>query len=244
MPGKRVGSWKRIVLLVIGILVVLFAVMQVVPYGRSHTNPPAVNEFKWTGSQAEALAQKACHDCHSNHTNWWWATNIAPFSWLVQADVDRGRRRFNFSEYTGVPSLRAFQETVQGRMPPLQYIIMHPNAKLSDAEKQMLINGYGDSIAANSGVSSGGASGSSVAGTGDTVTPDTANTDTVTTAAVTTDAVAVINQACSDCHSAAPALRYHASSPGQAKALINNMINQGAALTVAEQMLLLQYYTR
>ena len=80
--------------------------MQAIPYGRSsHTNPPTVNAFTWTDPQAEAIAKVSCYDCHSNETNWWWATNIAPFSWLVQADVDGGRARLNFSEYDGRPSL-------------------------------------------------------------------------------------------------------------------------------------------
>jgi cytochrome c551/c552 len=150
MAGKRKRSWKRIVLWVIGILVIILAVVQAIPYGRTgHSNPPATNAFTWTDPQAEALAKASCYDCHSNATDWWWATNIAPFSWLVQADVDGGRSRLNFSEYQGQPSLEEFQDVVQGGMPPFQYTIIHPSAKLSDAEKQTLIKGYTDSIAAN-----------------------------------------------------------------------------------------------
>jgi hypothetical protein len=225
---KRKRSWKRIVLWVIGVLVVLFAIMQAVPYGRSHANPPVTNAFKWSDPQAEALATKACYDCHSNQTDWWWASNVAPFSWLFQADVNGGRERFNFSEYAGVPSLEEFQETVQGGMPPFQYTIAHPGAKLNAAEKQTLIKGYGDSLAANGGSSTGGGAGSSTSGS--TGTADAA--------------VAVINLACGNCHSAAPALSFHAGSAAQAKALIDNMINRGSALTVEQQKLLLQYYTR
>ena len=33
-------------------------------------------------------------------------------------------------------------------MPPFQYTIIHPGAKLSDAEKQTLIKGYADGMAA------------------------------------------------------------------------------------------------
>jgi hypothetical protein len=225
---KRKRSWKKIVLWVIGILVVLFAVMQAVPYGRSHANPPVTNAFKWSDPQAEALATKACYDCHSNQTDWWWASNIAPFSWLIQADVNGGRERFNFSEYAGAPSLDEFQEAVQGGMPPFQYTIAHPGSKLNAAEKQTLIKGYGDSLAANGGASSSGGEGSS----------------TVTTVAGDATAVAVINQACGSCHSAAPALSFHAGTAAQARALMDDMIKRGATLTVEQQKLLLTYYTR
>ena len=88
-PGR---SWKKILLWAIGGAVVVFLLIQLVPYGRSsHSNPPATNPFQWTDPQAEAIARESCYDCHSNETKWWWATNIAPFSWLVQRDVDGAR---------------------------------------------------------------------------------------------------------------------------------------------------------
>ncbi len=158
MAEKRKRSWKKIVLWVIGILVIIFAVIQAIPYGRTgHTNPPVTNAFAWTDPQAEAIARASCYDCHSNEVDWWWATSIAPFSWLAQADVDGGREHLNFSEYAGRPSLEEFQEVVHGEMPPFQYTIIHPGAKLTDAERQTLIEGYADGLAAFSGASNGGA---------------------------------------------------------------------------------------
>lgn len=157
MAGKKKRSWKKITLWVIGILVVLFALIQAVPYGRTgHTNPAETKPFAWNDPQAEAIAKVSCYDCHSNQTNWWWATSIAPFSWLAQADVDGGRERLNFSAYDGRPSVQEFQEVVEGGMPPFQYTIIHRGAKLTDAEKQTLIKGYADSVAANGGATSGG----------------------------------------------------------------------------------------
>ena len=227
MAGKRKRSWKKIVLWVIGILVIIFAVIQAIPYGRTgHTNPPVTNAFVWTDPQAQALAKASCYDCHSNETNWWWATKIAPFSWLIKADVDGGRSRFNFSEYAGQPSAAQFQEVVQGGMPPLQYTIIHPSAKLTDAEKQTLIKGYADSLAAMGGASTGGSQ-----STGTTTGSDAA-------------AIAAINQACGSCHSATPALSYHAGSAAQAQALIADMVKKGATVTAEQMQLLLQYYTR
>ena len=121
--------------------VVVFIAIQFVPYGRSsHSNPRRTNPFQWTDPQARAIARTSCYDCHSNGTKWWWATDIAPFSWLVQRDVDGGRARLNFSEWTACrrPTVIA----VNGEMPPMQYTLIHPDAKLTDAEKQTLIAGY------------------------------------------------------------------------------------------------------
>ena len=52
----------------IGALILLFALVQLIPYGRNHTDPPVVNEFKWDTVQTHELAHRACFDCHSNQT--------------------------------------------------------------------------------------------------------------------------------------------------------------------------------
>ncbi len=157
MAGTGGRSWKRTLLWIIGIAVVVFIVIQFIPYGRnSHSNPAATNPFQWTDPTAEAIAKTSCYDCHSNETKWWWATNIAPFSWLIQHDVDDGRGRLNFSEFDGLPAADRFQSVVQeGGMPPLQYTLIHPSAKLTDAQKRTLIQDYAAGLAA-SGSSSGG----------------------------------------------------------------------------------------
>jgi Haem-binding domain len=136
-------------IMAIGIgLLLVFGLVQLVPYGRSHTNPPVVAEPAWDNPLTRTLAQRACFDCHSNETKWIWYTNIAPFSWLTQSDVDRGRRRLNFSDWTaGGRGSRNLAETItRGSMPPFYYVWLHPTANLSAAEKQQLINGLAASL--------------------------------------------------------------------------------------------------
>jgi hypothetical protein len=230
MAGSR-RSWKKILLWTAGIAVVLFIAIQLVPYGRSsHSNPAATSPFRWTDPQAETIARGSCYDCHSNETKWWWATNIAPFSWLVQRDVDEGRAHLNFSEHDGLPPLEEFQEVVnEGEMPPIQYTLIHPGAKLSDAEKQALIQGYQGGMAAT-GVSGG-------------AQPAPQATSTSSPAA-NPDALAIIEQRCSTCHQAEQALGYHAGSAEEARALIGQMKQRGAEVTPEEEQILIQYFTR
>jgi hypothetical protein len=226
-------SWKRILLWVIGIAVVLFVVIQFIPYGRSsHSNPAATNAFTWTDPAAETIARTSCYDCHSNETKWWWATNIAPFSWLVQSDVDGGRGRLNFSEFDGLPPASEFAEVVNGgEMPPIQYTLMHPSAKLSDAQKKTLADAYAAGLA-SSGASSGGQ-------------PDPQSSATpAPTAAAGADAVAIINDVCSRCHPADAALSFRAGSTAEAQALVDDMIRRGAQVTPEQQQAIVQYFTR
>ena len=129
------------------VLVVIFLLAQLVPYGRAHRNPPVRQEPAWDSPQTRALAQRACFDCHSNETEWYWYTNIAPISWLTQHDVEEARHKLNFSEMQRRYELDEVTESVrEGSMPPFYYTAIHPNARLSDTEVQALEAGLAASL--------------------------------------------------------------------------------------------------
>ena len=136
----------KIVLWIVVIMIVGFGLIQLVPYGRDHTNPPVTSEPAWDSPQTKALAQKACFDCHSNETVWPWYSGIAPGSWLIYRDVVEGRENMNFSEWPaaggGGLMAEAAEKVADGEMPPLQYKLAHSGARLSDAEKKQLIAGF------------------------------------------------------------------------------------------------------
>jgi hypothetical protein len=136
-------NWKKITLWGVIALVVVLLGIQLIPYGRDHQNPPVTNEVTWNEPATRDLAVAACYDCHSNETVWPWYSNIAPVSWLVQHDVEEGRQRLNFSEWPPRRLERGEMGEViyEGYMPPSYYTILHSNAKLTDAEKQVLVNG-------------------------------------------------------------------------------------------------------
>jgi hypothetical protein len=120
-------------------LVVLLGLIQLVPYGHGK-NPPVTKAAVWPSAAGQALAEDACYDCHSNLTKRWWATEIAPASWLAQADVDGGREVLNFSEWDKPQAAldEVTESVLSGSMPPLQYKLFHGNARLSDAQRRQL----------------------------------------------------------------------------------------------------------
>ncbi len=138
----------RSIALLILAAIVLFGLIQLIPYGHSHADSAVVQEPNWDSPQTRALAAKACFDCHSNQTTWPWYSNIAPISWLIQHDVDEGRRRLNFSDWRPVRRENELAGVVlEGEMPPFYYLILHPNNGLSQTEKEALANGL---VATNS----------------------------------------------------------------------------------------------
>jgi hypothetical protein len=134
------------------ILAGLVLLLQAVPYGHDHANPPVLAEPNWDSPATRELAQRACFDCHSNETTWPWYSSIAPGSWLIQRDVDEGRRKLNFSEWGASSGRqgRAIDElkeiVLEGEMPPAQYLLLHPNANLSTDERSQLVDGILRSI--------------------------------------------------------------------------------------------------
>ena len=121
-------------------LVAALVVIQLVPYGRDHANPPGGRQIAWDSPRTHELMTDACMDCHSNLTKWPWYSNVAPVSWLVQSHVDDGRDELNLS--TSDPDVEKMVEVIRdGSMPPSTYKLIHPGARLSEQEKQELIRG-------------------------------------------------------------------------------------------------------
>ncbi len=144
---------RRLVLGLIGILAVGLLAIQLVPYGRDHANPPVTGEPAWDAPATRELAVVACFDCHSNEVQWPWYSNIAPISWRVQRHVDEGRGKLNFSEWgTGQQEADDIVEVVQeGTMPPWDYLLLHPDARLSDADRQAFLDGLARTFGPGSG---------------------------------------------------------------------------------------------
>jgi hypothetical protein len=134
------------VLRIVAILVILIQFIR-----PDRTNPavdPAV-ELAAVVAVPEAvgsLLHAACYDCHSNETDWPWYAHVAPMSWLVTNHVNDGRRHLNFSDWGNYPPSRAdhkLEEAIEyvenGEMPLATYTPLHPEARLSDADREAII---------------------------------------------------------------------------------------------------------
>ena len=142
---------RRTIVVIVGIAVVGFIVLQVLPVGnwiprlRHPGNPPAGQAVQWDSAETESIVRRACYDCHSHETEWPWYSNIAPVSWLVFYDINGGRAEVNFSDMQPdeAEDLAEDIEDVisDGEMPLPIYLLMHSDARLTDAEKQTLIDG-------------------------------------------------------------------------------------------------------
>lgn len=129
----------RVVLLVVVIVVVG---IQFVPVDRS--NPP-VQAVVAAPPEVYEVLERACFNCHSNQTEWPWYSHVAPVSWFVVGHVHEAREHVNFTEWNTLsPGDQAdkirecWEEVEEGGMPLASYRLMHPEARLSDADKGLI----------------------------------------------------------------------------------------------------------
>jgi len=133
------------------ISVVVFAVMQLVPVSRD--NPPAQGVVQWDSPQTKELVSRACMNCHSNESVWPWYSYFAPGSWITVVHVNSARQQFNLSELNKMPASRKrrlvsdmVDQIRNSVMPPFDYQLLHPEARLTAAEKEQLIQGLQNSL--------------------------------------------------------------------------------------------------
>lgn len=89
----------------------------------------------------------ACNDCHTNNTRYPWYANVQPFGWWLQNHINGGKQHLNFSEFTSYDKKKQYKkldETVdqvkEGEMPLYTYLWIHHDAKLTQAQKDMIVN--------------------------------------------------------------------------------------------------------
>lgn len=134
---------SRFLLFATGVIVLAFVAIQFLPAHR--TNLPVTAPLS-APPEVSAILDRSCADCHSNQTRWPAYARVAPISWLAIRDVEYGRRQVNFSEW-GAYNARTRRHKLQWMrraletesMPPWEYRISHPGARLSAADRAVLI---------------------------------------------------------------------------------------------------------
>lgn len=91
------------------------------------------------------LIERSCQNCHSEKTTWP-AYSYLPFvSWAIEKDVAEARRHLNFSRWEDYSPdekrdllARIGAEVRNREMPLPRYLMLHPEARLSNEERQIL----------------------------------------------------------------------------------------------------------
>ncbi|MEO7311006.1 MAG: heme-binding domain-containing protein [Chitinophagaceae bacterium] len=149
-PKRR---WFRIVMLS---LLIIFMVIQFFQPDKNNNDVTIANNISSVVDLPDSvnkLLHVACYDCHSNNTEYPWYSNIQPVGWWLGSHIKDGKLRLNFNEFgtyatkKQLKKLKAIKETQQDKSMPLDsYTWIHKDARLTDAERQLIIN-WADSSA-------------------------------------------------------------------------------------------------
>lgn len=87
------------------------------------------------------ILARACYDCHSNNTKYPWYAAVQPLAWWLNDHVTEGKAELNFSEFAAYDAKRAVRklqavadEVHERHMPLKSYLLVHPEAKLTEAD--------------------------------------------------------------------------------------------------------------
>ena len=92
--------------------------------------------------EVASILRRSCADCHSLQTSWPGYAHVAPVSWMISSDVRRARENLDLSDWPAEPDLEKGQigDVVTNHlMPPKRYLVMHPGARLSDAQARAIL---------------------------------------------------------------------------------------------------------
>jgi len=128
----------------------IIILMQAYPVERpavSMDNPNDLIKSAEVPGDVAQLLRSACYDCHSNETVYPWYSYVAPVKWLVYRDTEEGRKELNFSDWGAMKKMDQAtalddisSEVEEGDMPMKIYPLMHPDAKLSDEDRQKIMD--------------------------------------------------------------------------------------------------------
>jgi hypothetical protein len=138
-------------------LVVLLAAAQFVRPARNLSaaaGPDDLTAKHPVPARVLTVLQRACYDCHSNHTRYPWYAEVQPVRWWLDSHVNDGKRHLNFSEFGAYSAKRAGKkleqvtdEVEQHNMPLRSYTWMHREARLTP-EEITLLAGWADALRA------------------------------------------------------------------------------------------------
>lgn len=138
----------KILKLVLLILLLGFIAIQFFPADKPEVSQTNENDLIYNNQLPEEVStmlKESCYDCHSNETKYPWYSHVAPVSWLVVRDIKLGREALNFSHWESLNKIdkakyidEIIEEITDENMPMPIYTVMHPDARLSEEDVQLI----------------------------------------------------------------------------------------------------------
>ncbi|HCL82946.1 MAG TPA: cytochrome C [Chitinophagaceae bacterium] len=138
----------RIIRKILIFLLVALIVIQFIRPARNSgaaESPTDITHYVQTPDTVLHILQTSCYDCHSNHTDYPWYTNINPVGFWLRSHINDGKEAINFSDLSLLSKKKLdhrfgdIAEEVEKRdMPLTSYTLIHRYAKLDDGQIRLI----------------------------------------------------------------------------------------------------------
>jgi len=117
------------------------------PFGpvRQQRSTALLPGVQWDDARALTLFERACQNCHSQRTEWPLYSYLPLVSWALEKDVAEARQHMDLSRWDRYSIeekrdllTRIGAEIRNHQMPLSRYLLLHPEARLSEAEIQII----------------------------------------------------------------------------------------------------------
>jgi hypothetical protein len=92
---------SRIKKILLAALIVFIAIQFIRPARNEcgQPSPTDISKIDSVPGNVQTILKTYCYDCHSNHTNYPWYSNIQPAGWWLASHIKEGKAELNFSEF-------------------------------------------------------------------------------------------------------------------------------------------------
>lgn len=145
-------AFKRISGFLLIISVLAFLAIQFFQIDKAEIGYDHKNSYEYIAKppkDVKNLLADACADCHTSKANYPWYSSVQPFGWWIQDHIEHGRKHLNFSEWGNmdkkerVHAIEEIIETLEEKEMPLkEYTWLHKEARLSEAQVNMLVEWF------------------------------------------------------------------------------------------------------
>lgn len=134
-----------------GIVIILVVMQFIRPDHNTQeagvVNAQAINQVYQMPENVHAVLKRVCYNCHSNNSEYPWYASVMPVGYWLNHHIEEGKEHLNFDEFGSYDlgkqdkKLKHVESAIQkGWMPLDSYKWMHPEAKMTDAEKESIMS--------------------------------------------------------------------------------------------------------
>src|SRR5437667_5704356 len=135
---------KQVCCLIAGCTLALPLIHPYGPVRLQHATGLTV-DVQENNQNVRAVLERACQNCHSQQTKWPAYSYLPVVSWALERDVAEARRHMDLSRWDLYSTeqkrdllARIGTEVRTRQMPLRRYVLLHPEARLSESEIQAI----------------------------------------------------------------------------------------------------------